>query len=98
MNQEMIFTILHGPQVSEKATLVADQHNQYVFKVAKDATKPNIKAAIEALFEVSVTKINVVNIKGKTKRTARGKGRRSNIRKAYATLAEGQEINFVAGE
>ena len=98
MNQETIFTILHGPQVSEKATLVADQHNQYVFKVAKDATKPNIKAAIEALFEVSVTKINVVNIKGKTKRTARGKGRRSNIRKAYATLAEGQEINFVAGE
>ena len=65
MNQERIFNVLRGPHVSEKATIVADQNNQYVFKVASDATKPEIKAAIEALFEVSVTKVNVVNLKGK---------------------------------
>ena len=57
MNQERIFTVLKGPHVSEKATVVADQNNQYVFKVASDATKPEIKAAVEALFEVSVTKV-----------------------------------------
>ena len=62
MNQERIFTILIGPHV-EKATVVADQNNQYVFKVAPDATKPEIKAAIEALFEVSVTKVTVLNLK-----------------------------------
>ena len=75
MNQERIFTVLRGPHVSGKATVVADQNNQYVFKVASDATKPEIKAAVEALFEVSVTKVNVVNLKGKSKRTARGMGR-----------------------
>ena len=98
MNQERIFTILIGPHVSEKATIVADQNNQYVFKVASDATKPEIKAAIEALFEVSVTKVNVVNLKGKAKRTARGIGKRGDTRKAYVTLGEGQEISFVASE
>ena len=98
MNQERIFTVLKGPHVSEKATVAADQNNQYVFKVARDASKPEIKAAIEALFEVSVTKVNVVNIKGKIKRTARGLGRRNHIRKAYVTLAEGQDISFVTGE
>jgi len=84
--------------VSEKATVVADQNNQYVFKVAPDATKTEIKAAVESLFEVSVTKVNVVNIKGKTKRTVRGMGKRNDLRKAYVTVAEGQEISFVAGE
>lgn len=98
MNQERIFTILKGPHVSEKATVVADQNNQYVFKVASDATKPEIKAAVEALFEVSVTKVNVVNIKGKTKRTVRGMGKRNDTRKAYVTLTDGQEISFAAGE
>lgn len=98
MNQERIFMVLKGPHVSEKATVVADQNNQYVFKVAADATKTEIKAAVESLFEVSVTKVNVVNIKGKTKRTVRGMGKRSDLRKAYVTVAEGQEISFVAGE
>ena len=98
MNQERIFTVLKVPHVSEKATVVADQHNQYVFRVASDATKVDIKAAVEQLFEVSVTKVNVVNIKGKTKRTARGMGKRQDIRKAYVSVAEGQEISFVAGE
>ncbi len=98
MNQERIFMVLKGPHVSEKATVVADQNNQYVFKVAADATKTEIKAAVESLFEVSVTKVNVVNIKGKTKRTVRGMGKRNDLRKAYVTVAEGQEISFVAGE
>ena len=97
MNQERIFTILIGPHVSEKATIVSDQNNQYVFKVAPDATKPEIKAAIEALFEVSVTKVNVVNLKGKAKRTARGIGKRSDTRKAYVTLGEGSR-NFLCSE
>ena len=98
MNQERIFIVLKGPHVSEKATLVADLNNQYVFKVAPDATIIEIKAAVEALFEVSVTKVNVLNMKGKTKRTAKGMGKRNDVRKAYVTLAEGQEISFVAGE
>ena len=98
MNQERIFTILIGPHVSEKATIIADQNNQYVFKVALDATKSEIKAAIEALFEVSVTKVNVVNLKGKAKRTARGVGKRGDTRKADVTLGEGQEISFAASE
>ena len=98
MNQERIFTVLKGPHVSEKATIVSDKNNQYVFKVASDATKPEIKAAVEALFEVSVSKVNVLNMKGKTKRTARGMGKRNDVRKAYVTVAEGQEISFVAGE
>lgn len=98
MNQERIFTVLKGPHVSEKATIVSDKNNQYVFKVASNATKPEIKAAVEALFEVSVSKVNVLNIKGKTKRTARGMGKRNDVRKAYVTVAEGQEISFVAGE
>lgn len=98
MNQERIFSVLVEPHVSEKATNVADQHNQYVFKVGSEATKYEIKAAVEFLFEVSVTKVNVVNVKGKVKRSARGMGRRKNTRKAYITLAEGQDISFGAGE
>ncbi|MGD2005630.1 MAG: 50S ribosomal protein L23 [Pseudomonadales bacterium] len=94
MNQERIYQVIVAPHISEKATLVADANNQYVFKVAPDATKPEIKAAVEQLFEVTVTKVNTVNIKGKTKRTARGFGKRNDIRKAYVTLAEGQEIEL----
>ena len=94
MNQERIYQVIVAPHISEKATLVADANNQYVFKVAPDATKPEIKVAVEQLFEVTVTKVNTVNIKGKTKRTARGFGKRNDIRKAYVTLAEGQEIEL----
>ncbi len=94
MNQERVYQVLVAPHISEKATLVAEAHNQYVFKVAPDATKREIKAAVEQLFEVTVTKVNTVNIKGKTKRTARGFGKRNDIRKAYVTLAEGQEIEL----
>jgi len=98
MNQERIFKVLLGPHISEKAAVVADENNQYVFKVAADATKPEIKKAVEALFEVSVTGVSTVNVKGKTKRTARGIGRRKGFRKAYVSVAEGQEIDFAGAE
>jgi len=94
MNQERVYQVIVAPHISEKATLVAEANNQYVFKVAPDATKREIKLAVEQLFEVTVTKVNTVNIKGKTKRTARGFGKRNDIRKAYVTLAEGQEIEL----
>ncbi len=94
MNQERLYQVIVAPHVSEKATLVAEANNQYVFKVSPDATKREIKMAVEKLFEVTVTKVNTVNIKGKTKRTARGFGKRNDIRKAYVTLAEGQEIEL----
>ena len=93
-----LYKIIQAPHISEKAALAAEAGNQVVFRVAVDATKPEIKAAVEALFEVSVSKVNVLNMKGKTKRTARGMGKRNDVRKAYVTVAEGQEISFVAGE
>ncbi|MAC47875.1 50S ribosomal protein L23 [Oceanospirillum beijerinckii] len=98
MNQERVFKVLLGPHISEKAAIVADEKNQYVFKVAADATKPEIKKAVEQLFEVSVTGVSTVNVKGKTKRTARGIGRRKGFRKAYVSVAEGQEIDFAGAE
>ena len=98
MNQERIYKVLLGPLVSEKATMAAEQNNQVVFKVASDATKPEIKAAVEQLFEVKVAKVQTVNIKGKTKRNRFGMGKRSDTHKAYVTLQEGQDIDFVSAE
>lgn len=94
MNYERIYKVLLGPLVSEKATFVAERHGQYVFRVASDASKPEIKRAVEQLFNVKVEGVQVLNLKGKTKRTARGVGKRSDTRKAYVTLAEGQDIDF----
>lgn len=94
MNQERLYQVVVAPHISEKATIVAEANNTYVFKVAKDATKAEIKEAIETIFEVTVTGVNTVNIKGKTKRTARGFGKRNDTRKAYVTLAQGQEIEL----
>lgn len=98
MNQERIYKVLLGPHISEKATIVADNSQQVVFRVAKDATKPEIKQAVEELFNVKVAGVNVLNAKGKTKRTQRGLGKRSDVRKAYVRLAEGSEIDFIGGE
>lgn len=98
MNQARIYQVLMGPHISEKATIVAEGSQQVVFRVAKDATKPEIKAAVEELFNVKVKGVNIVNVKGKTKRTARGLGKRNDVRKAYVCLAEGSEIDFLAGE
>lgn len=98
MNQERLYKVLLGPHISEKATIVADSSQQVVFRVAKDATKPEIKAAVEQLFNVKVAGVNVLNAKGKTKRTARGLGKRSDVRKAYVCLEPGSEIDFIGGE
>ena len=90
-------SVLLAPIVSEKATAVGEKHNQVLFKVLRDATKPEIKAAVELMFKVEVMGVSVVNTKGKTKRFGRSVGRRDNIRKAYVTLKPGQELNL-AGE
>lgn len=89
-----LMQVLVSPIVSEKATAVAEKHNQVLFKVLQDATKPEIKAAVELLFKVQVDKVSVVNVKGKSKRFGRSMGRRDNVRKAYVCLKPGQELNF----
>ncbi|MEQ6886035.1 50S ribosomal protein L23 [Salicola sp. Rm-C-2C1-2] len=94
MNQERIYKVLLGPLVSEKATMVGDQ-GQVVFKVAPDAAKPEIRKAVEQLFNVDVVKVQVSNRKGKNKRTIHGMGKRDSLRKAYVRLADGQDIDFM---
>lgn len=94
MNQEKLYRVLIGPVISEKATMAAENGNQVVFKVAKDAAKRDIKAAVETLFKVNVESVRVLNRKGKTKRTRYGLGKQSDTRKAYVRLAEGQDIDF----
>jgi large subunit ribosomal protein L23 len=89
-----LMQVLVSPIVSEKATMVAEQTNAVTFKVLQDATKPEIKAAVELLFNVQVKAVSVVNIKGKTKRFGRSIGRRDHVRKAYVTLQPGQELNL----
>src|SRR5262245_5436277 len=98
MSQERLMSILVGPHVSEKSARVAEQGNQVVFKVRRDATKPEIKAAVELMFEVKVDDVNVVNSAGKQKRFAQRQGRRSDFKKAYVRLAPGQSIDFAGAE
>lgn len=98
LNQERLLQVLLAPQVSEKSTRLAEKLEQIVFKVTTDATKPEIKAAVELLFKVQVTSVQVAVMKGKQKRFGRTAGRRKDWKKAYVCLAPGQEINFVAGE
>jgi large subunit ribosomal protein L23 len=97
MSKERLLKILLAPLISEKSVNAADTGNQFAFKVAKDATKPEIKAAVEMLFEVNVEKVQVLNVKGKTKRFGQRMGKRSDWKKAYVRLAEGQDINFAEG-
>jgi large subunit ribosomal protein L23 len=86
--------IILAPVVTEKATFVAEKNNQVAFRVIADATKPEIKAAVELLFKVQVEAVSVLNRKGKVKRFGRFVGRRRNERKAYVSLKDGQEINL----
>ena len=86
--------ILIAPIISEKATMAAEKHNQVLFKVMRDATKPEIKAAVELMFKVTVDSVQTVQHKGKTKRFGKGSGRRDHVKKAYVCLAAGQELNF----
>ena len=98
MNQERIFKVLLGPHVSEKATVLADGKNQFVFKVETTATKLEIKKAVEQLFSVKVKAVSTLNVKGKTKRTVRGLGKRNDWKKAYVSLLPGQDIDFASAE
>lgn len=98
MNQEKLMNILLEPRVTEKSTMVADKSNQYVFKVAKSATKPEIKKAVELMFEgAEVESVQVSNVKGKNKMFARMPGKRADWKKAYVKLKPGFDIDFMGG-
>ncbi len=92
MNEERMYHVIRGPHVTEKAALQAENSNMQVFKVDVTATKSEIKKSIETLFEVDVTKVRTIKVKGKTKNFGRRSGKRNDWKKAYVTLAEGQSI------
>ena len=96
-NPERLLQVLVAAQISEKATYIADKNEQVELIVTTDATKPEIKAAVELLFKVQVESVQVANMKGKVKRFGRSMGRRSDVRKAFVCLKPGQEINFAEG-
>ena len=96
-HQERLMTVIRGPPLSEKRHIAAES-NQIVFKVRHDATKSEIRQAVELLFEVEVDNVTVVNVKGKTKRFGATRGQRSNWKKAYVKLAEGSQLDFLGGE
>jgi large subunit ribosomal protein L23 len=98
MSKERLYKVILAPVVSEKATMAAELANQVVFKVIKDANKQEIREAVELVFDVKVDAVQVLNVKGKTKRTRFGLGRRNDWKKAYVSLAEGQEIDFAVAE
>jgi len=98
MNQERLFKVLLGPHITEKAAMSDGAAAQVVFKVATDASKLEVKKAVEQLFEVKVEGVRVVNVKGKTRRMRTGIGQRSDWKKAYVRLAEGQDIDFSVAE
>ena len=94
MNPSRLYQVIVAPIVSEKSTMIADKNEQVAFRVRPDATKQEVKAAVELLFKVQVERVSILNLKGKQKRFGRFEGRRDNVRKAYVSLAPGQEINF----
>ncbi len=94
MNTEKIFHVLIAPVASEKAVRIGDAHNQYVFKVRTDSTKTDIAKAVEQLFKVEVNSVNTLNVAGKSRRTGKSMGVRSDWKKAYVSLKQGFEINF----
>jgi large subunit ribosomal protein L23 len=96
ISPERMYEVVRAPVITEKSTLLSER-NQFVFRVAEDATKPEIKAAIETLFKVKVTAVNTLITKGKTKRFKGRPGVRSDVKKAFVTLAEGQSIDFTTG-
>jgi large subunit ribosomal protein L23 len=98
MNQERLYKVLLGPVVSEKSAAVGEQSNQIVFKVLPDANKAEIKAAVTALFNTKVESVRVLNVKGKVKRTRYGLGVKSDWKKAYVRLEQGQVIDFATAE
>jgi large subunit ribosomal protein L23 len=97
MNKERLMSILLSPVVSEKSAMAADAANQFGFKVATDATKPEIAAAVELMFDVKVEQVRTINVKGKQKRFGAVMGRRNSWKKAYVRLQKGQDIDFAGG-
>ncbi len=98
ISQERMLKVILAPVISEKSTRIADKLNQVVFRVLRDATKREISAAVANLFKVEVTGVQVLNVKGKVKRSGRVTGRRDNWKKAYVTLKPGQDIDFASGQ
>jgi len=98
MKEERLLQVILAPVISEKATMLADKREQVIFRVATTATKPEVKAAVELLFKVQVKAVNLLNVKGKSKRFGRFNGSRASWKKAFVCLQPGQELNFAAGE
>ncbi len=98
MNPERVYTVLVEPHISEKVSILGDKANQYAFKVARDATKTEIRHAVETIFKVEVEKVTTLNVKGKVKSNARGITRKKNWKKAYVTIAAGQEIDYMVSD
>ncbi|AHK79742.1 MULTISPECIES: 50S ribosomal protein L23 [Ectothiorhodospira] len=98
MNEERMLKVIVGPHVSEKGTMLAEAANQHVFKVAVDATRDEVRQAVEKLFEVKVSSVRVLNQQGKRKRLGRSQGRRNHWRKAYVTLEPGYDIELAGNE
>lgn len=96
--QQHLMQVLLAPTVSEKSTMIGDKHNQIVFRVRRDATKSDVKAAVELMFKVQVEGVQILNVRGKQKRFGRFVGRRSQWKKAYMRVKAGQEISFAEGE
>jgi large subunit ribosomal protein L23 len=98
MSKNRLYQVLLSPRVTEKTTQVGESSNQYVFRVIKDANKSEVKGAIEMLFDVSVKSVRIVNVKGKSKSFRQRPGKRSDWKKAYVRVQEGQVIDFLGGE
>ena len=98
MNQERLMKVLLAPIVSEKSTRLADANRQFVFKVLPDSSKPEVRKAVELMFDVKVTGVQIANVRGKTKRFGQKEGKRADWKKAYVTLAEGHDIDFMGVE
>ncbi len=98
MNREKLMNVLLAPVVSEKSSRLADVNRQFVFKVMKSATKPEVKKAVELMFDVKVDNVQTSNMRGKVKAHGRSIGRRSDWKKAYVTLSEGHDIDFTGAE
>lgn len=94
VSEERMLKVLLSPVISEKATFVADKNEQVVFRVMRDATKPEVKAAVESLFKVQVESVKMLNRMGKQKRSGKTMGRKNHVKHAYVCLKPGQEINF----
>ena len=98
MSAERLYKVLLSPRMTEKSTMLGEKSNQYVFKVTTDSTKKEIKNAVEKLFEVNVESVRTVNVKGKRKTFKLRAGKRSDWKKAYVRVQEGQVIDFLGGE